>query len=151
MHCFSTGHIGPLLGCAHQMSRQYMDRQLREYDMTPVQTHALLYLIHETPDREVNQRDLEEFLHVRPSTVNGIVERLEQKELLTRTPSRTDGRRRSLTLTERGRSFEAAFCAITEAAEAHLLSGFSPEEAETLRQLLVRLIEHLRQEENESC
>ena len=75
-------HFGPLFGyCDHQVQK-LMDRQLRQYDVSPMQCRTLTYL-HEA-EGEVNQKQLERHLMVKPSTVNGIVDRLEGKEMLRR-------------------------------------------------------------------
>lgn len=144
-------HLMPLLGCAYHKGQQYMDRRLRQYGITPAQAHALRFLLLETSRREVNQRDLEEFLRIRPSTVSGIVERLEQKGLLLRTPSRTDARRRALQLTEQGRAFHADFCAEANEAERRIAALFTAEEYAQLRRMLQRIITGLQSEEEESC
>ena len=36
--------LGPLLGHATHLARERMDARLSRYDMTPSQTHTLLYL-----------------------------------------------------------------------------------------------------------
>ena len=145
-------HIMPLLGCAHHKGLQYLDRRLKQYDLTPAQAHTMLFLLRETSRREVNQKDLEELLHIRPSTVNGIVERLEQKGYLLREPSKTDARRRALTVTEQGRRFfEAEFTREASAAERHIAALFTAEECDQLRTMLRRIIESLQSEESELC
>ena len=85
-----SDHLGRLLGqCEHRM-RMVMDRSLRQYGVTPVQCRALMYL-HRQPE-PVTQRQLEQYMAVKPSTINGIVGRLEEKGLLTRDAcSRTPG------------------------------------------------------------
>ena len=94
-------HFGPLFGyCDHQVQK-LMDRRLRQYDVSPMQCRTLTYL-HEA-EGEVNQKQLERHLMVKPSTVNGIVDRLEEKGMVTRTASRTDGRCRILALTAQGK------------------------------------------------
>ena len=147
----SEMHLMHLMGCAHHKGQQYLDRRLKQYDITPAQAHTLLFLLRETPKREVNQKDLEEHLRIRPSTVSGIVERLEQKGFLQRTTSENDARRRALTLTERGRSFEADFFHEAGAAERRIAALFSEEEYAQLRGMLLRIISALQSEENESC
>ena len=90
-------HFGPLFGyCDHQV-QELLDRRLRQYDVSPMQCRTLTYL-HEAKG-EVNQKQMERHLMVKPSTVNGIVDRLEEKGMVTRTASRTDGRCRILALT----------------------------------------------------
>ena len=83
-------HFGPLLGyCDHQMMK-LMVRKLRQYDVSPMQCRTLTFLYEQQED--VTQKRLQEFLRVKPSTVNGIVERLEEKRLLTRSVSPGAGR-----------------------------------------------------------
>ena len=92
--------FGPLLGyCDHQACR-LMVRRLRRFDVSPMQCRTLTYLHRQTGD--VTQKMLQQHLMVRPSTVNGIVDRLEEKGLVTRSTGKTDGRCRILRLTEKG-------------------------------------------------
>ena len=146
-----NAHIMPLLGCAHHKGHQYLERRLKQYDLTPMQAHALLFLRRETPNREVSQKDLEEHLRIRPSTVSGIVERLEQKDFLLRTASLSDARRHSLVLTEKGSSFGAEFFHEAGAAERRIAALFTEEETAQLREMLLRIINALQSEENETC
>ena len=75
-------HFGPMLGyCDHQILK-LMVRKLRRYDVSPIQCRTLTFLSEQPGD--VPQKTLQEYLRVKPSTVNGIVERLEEKHLLTR-------------------------------------------------------------------
>ncbi len=102
-----------------------MVRKLRRYDVSPMQCRTLTFLKEQQQD--VTQKTLQEFLRVKPSTVNGIVERLEEKHLLTRSVSPGDGRCKLLHLTEEGQYFYQEFIAIMESvhrqAEQGLLSG----------------------------
>ena len=48
--------LGPLLGHAAHLARERMDARLSRYDMTPSQTHTLLYLSNHgytAPQRDV--------------------------------------------------------------------------------------------------
>ena len=135
--------IGMLMGyCDHQMHR-LMTRMLRQYDVSPMQCRTLTFL--QEAEGEVNQRMLEEHLMVKPSTASGIVGRLEEKGLVRRQTSGSDGRCRILALTDSGRQFYQQFCAIAEQANRQAEQGFTPEEMETLRQLLLRVADNLTQ------
>ena len=69
-------HFGALFGyCDHQVHK-LMGKLLNRYDVSPMQCRTLMYL-HGT-DGQVNQKTLERHLMVKPSTVNGIVDRLEE-------------------------------------------------------------------------
>lgn len=61
-----------------------MEQKLRRYGVTPIQCRSLTYL-HRQPG-PVAQKQLQQHLAVKPSTVNGIVDRLVEKGMLTRSP-----------------------------------------------------------------
>ena len=82
--------LGPLLGYATHLARERMDARLSRYDMTPSQTHTLLYL--SSHGYTAPQRDVVEHLRVRPSTANGILDRMEEKGLIRRTADENDQR-----------------------------------------------------------
>ena len=132
--------------CDHQIHK-LMDRELRKLDLSPTQSRVLGFLYH--ADGEVNQRTLEQFLMVRPSTVNGIVSRLEEKGLITRALSGTDGRCRILQLTDSGRNFHQTFADVAAQVEAQMAQGFSSEELAQLRRFLVRVADNLTDDTEE--
>lgn len=141
-------HFGALFGyCDHQVHK-LMGKLLKRYDVSPMQCRTLMYL-HGT-DGQVNQKTLERHLMVKPSTVNGIVDRLEEKGMVTRTASRTDGRCRILALTAQGKQFYDRFIAIVHEVNDRLEKGFSPEEIRLLTSLLLRVAKNLS-EEDEVC
>ena len=139
-------HFAPLLGYCDHKIQTMMDKRLRQYDVTPMQCRTLNFLYHQPG--EVNQRSLEQFLMVQPSTVNGIVSRLEEKGLLRRESSQADGRCRLLHLTEEGMRFHDDFRAITLEMNARMERGFTPEELAELRSFLYRVAQNLSKEEN---
>ena len=142
-------HFGPLFGyCDHQVQK-LMVRRLRQYDVSPMQCRTLTYL-HEA-EGPVNQKQLERHLMVKPSTVNGIVDRLEEKEKLRRTTSKTDGRCRILELTDQGMQFYDNFTAVVRQVNTRLERDFTAEEKELLLSLLMRVARNLAEEEFDPC
>ena len=135
-------HLGVLMGyCDHQIHR-LMTKKLRQYDVSPMQCRTLTYL--QEAEGQVNQRMLEQHLMVKPSTASGIVGRLEEKGLVRRQTSDSDGRCRILALTDSGRQFYRQFLAIAEQVNQQAAQGFSPEEldaAERVMQALVQTVE----------
>lgn len=136
--------LGPTLGWAAQMAKCAMDARVSRYDVTPVQTHVLMYL--NQHGGRVPQRELTEFMRAKPSTVNGILDRMEEKGLVLRTVSDTDARRRLITLTDKGREQQARFVESFLASEEAMVRGFSAEEREMLLRLLDRIVENLKEE-----
>lgn len=142
--------LGHLFACCVHLGRQYGMNLLRRdgYDVTPVQTRALVYL---SLRREAaNQRDLEHGLHLRPSTVNGIVSRLEEKGYLTRRASPVDGRCRLVSLTDAGWEKVEAFRASLEETNRRLCAVLTDEEQSLLRDMLFRIITDLENEVNKT-
>ncbi len=138
-------HFGPLIGYCRRQMIQQMDRRLREFDISPIQSHVLIYLCR--AQEQVNQKHLEQFLMVKPSTVNGIVCRLEEKGLVQRTTSDTDARCRVLTPTEQGRQYADRFSDILHQVSRQMEKGFTPEELATMQSYLLRMVKNLEEEE----
>ena len=142
--------LGRLLGYCGHLSMLYADKCLRRkgFDVTPVQTRALVFLSCRS-GQNVNQRELERELRLKPPTVNGIISRLEEKGYLLRRSSPSDGRCRLLSLTEAGRTLVEAFAAAMEDAERFTFDVLSEEERQTLTGLLLRITENLENEVNQ--
>lgn len=141
-------HFAPLLGyCDHQIQK-LMEKELRQYGVSPMQCHTLTYLYKAT--HEVNQKMLQDFLMVKPSTVNGIVDRLEEKGFLVRTTGKEDGRCRILRLTEKGRAFHGDFVRIVRQVNDRMERHFSPEELAALKGYLMRVAKNLSEETEEA-
>ncbi|WP_297997301.1 MarR family winged helix-turn-helix transcriptional regulator [uncultured Oscillibacter sp.] len=136
--------LGPALGWAAKLSKANMDARVSRYDVTPAQTHVLLYL--QQHGGRVPQHELAEFLRVKPSTVNGVLDRMEEKGLVRRSVSGSDARRRFITLTEKGAEQQALFQQSFLDVEAAMVRGFTQEERETLCALLDRVIQNLKEE-----
>ncbi|MDE6900155.1 MAG: MarR family transcriptional regulator [Oscillospiraceae bacterium] len=142
--------LGRMISYCGHLGKLSNDQLLRQagYDVTPVQTHLLLHLACWTGEQEASQRDLERKLRLKPSTVNGIVDRLEAKGYVSRRASPQDGRVRLVSLTEAGRSKVQDFHVIVEETERRFTASLSEQERGQLRKLLSRIIENLENEVN---
>ena len=136
--------LGPMLGCCAHMARGRMDARMSRFGMTPAQTHVLLHL-HQSGG-QLPQRELLDSLKVKPSTVNGILDRMEEKGLVERTVSGTDARQRLVALTLAGRKREEQVKQAFLEAEALIVRGLTKEETDTLRSLLERVIQNLEED-----
>ena len=140
--------LGPMLGCCAHMARERMDARMSRFGMTPAQTHVLRYL--RQSGGQMPQRELLDRLKVKPSTVNGILDRMEEKGLVERTVSGTDARQRLVALTPAGLEREAEVKQSFLEAEALIARGLTEEETETLHALLERVI-HTLEEDRTLC
>jgi DNA-binding MarR family transcriptional regulator len=101
---------------------------------------------------QITAGQLAQLLHVDPSTLTGIVQRLVRRGLVQRRPDARDGRRTLLGLTTEGRRFEASTSKpgkvgktgrgateTAEAAVARALTGLRPAEIAAARRTLTAL------------
>jgi DNA-binding MarR family transcriptional regulator len=88
--------------------------------------------------------DLAAILHVHPSTLTGVIQRLVTQGLLVRADDPRDRRRAILHLTKRGRRANATRRATVESVVAAALDGVSKRNREAARGVLERLAQHLR-------
>jgi DNA-binding MarR family transcriptional regulator len=140
--------FGPMLGrCAH-LVRERLEARLADWDGTQAQIRVLLYLSRH--GGQALQHEVTAFLNVRPSTVNGILDRMEERDLVRRSISQEDARQRLISLTDRGRERQDRFRAIHGEMEEVILRGFSPEEVRQFRTLLERAIGNL-EEDRKRC
>ena len=134
-------HFAPLLGyCDHQIQK-LMEKELRQYGVSPMQCHTLTYLYKAT--HEVNQKMLQDFLMVKPSTVNGIVDRLEKKGFIEFRPDKTDRRCKRIYILPKGAACNETMRKTIDDSEARIVAGFSPEEKTQFILFLNRAIRNL--------
>ncbi len=82
-------------------------------------------------------------MHLHPSTLTGVLRRLQRRGLIDRRPHPQDGRRTALGLTERGRRLDVEAIGTVESAVSEVLATQPPERIrwtqELLRSLAARL------------
>jgi DNA-binding MarR family transcriptional regulator len=82
---------------------------------------------------------LARILHLHPSSLTGILERLEKKGLIRRRSDPRDGRRSLLGLTRRGRSFDVEAGGTIEAAIQRVLARTPRDKLESTQGVLERI------------
>jgi DNA-binding MarR family transcriptional regulator len=82
---------------------------------------------------------LAEILHIHPSSVTGILKRLDRKGLITRRPDPRDGRRAFLGLTEKGRKIDVGAEGSVEAAIVTALAALDRKTVQNVREALVHI------------
>lgn len=142
----NSPNLGRLIGYCSRLGMQYLDMRLRRsrYNVTPVQSHTLLYLT--CCQEAVTQRKLEGELRLRPSTVTGIIDRLEEKGYVVRRPSPQDARCRLISATEAGRRMADTFRSALDDADKAFQADLSEAEQNQVQVLLGRIIANLENE-----
>lgn len=105
------------------------------FDLTPVQFAALAQ-IDDKPG--VDQATLASLIAYDRATIGGVVERLVQKELVTREVSELDRRARVLHVTDQGQDVLKRIRPAVDKAQELMLSGLDETEARTFMELLTK-------------
>ena len=106
-------------------------------DLTPVQ-YAALAAIRANPG--IDQVTLAGVIAYDRTTITGVVDRLAQKGLLVRKPSRRDRRARALHITDAGETTLRAITPAVEQAQRIMLRGLTDTEAKEFMHLLRKAI-----------
>ena len=110
-----------------------MTEKLSAFEITPVQ-YAVLYCLWENDKR--SPKEIAERLKLENSTISGILERMEKKELIKRSISKEDRRFIQVILTKKGASLQEDVLATVEHVNNEVLSIFTAEECDQLKKIL---------------
>lgn len=98
-------------------------------------------------DPGIGAGELASVLHVHPSTLTGVLARLEERGFIERTVDVIDARRIRLGLTARGREVDQDHTGTVEAALRRALDRCDPQVVEATREALGTIIEELERDE----
>ncbi len=140
--------LGQALGCAAHLFRERADARMASCGVTPLQAHVILHL--NFCGGSLSQMELGRHLRVKPSTVNGIVDRMVERGLVERSADASDARRRRVALTQGGlMQLERCRQELLD-TERLMEKSLSPGELAQLHSLLGRVIQIL-EEDREKC
>ncbi|MDG5787998.1 MarR family transcriptional regulator [Evansella sp. AB-P1] len=120
---------------AHLIENRY-NKELTKLDLTISQARVLYLLKHRSDSL---QSELQRLLYIQASTMNGIIDSMQKKELITKKNSLEDRRSKLISLTEKGYNLETKLMEEIGHMDEELLSGFSIEEQQLLIMWLKRL------------
>ena len=118
-----------------------INKVLKEYDITKSQMDVLRYITRQ--EKEVSQRDIEEFFGITNPTVSGIVKRLEHKELIHRKNSPTDARIKYIYKTKKADELLETLKQIINEKEKQISRGLTGQEIEQLYDVLNRILKNI--------
>jgi DNA-binding MarR family transcriptional regulator len=120
-------------------SAWHLGRSLRESGLRWPEYAVLHHLDAQGP---IAQRDLALALRIQPSNLVALLDQLQERELLARSPDPVDRRRHRVELTAPGRRAVKRAREATRRAEGDLLGPLNASERREFRALLVRLTAH---------
>lgn len=125
--------INYLLTTSQHSVFQKMTSDLAQFDVTPVQ-YGVLYCLWEL--QKNNPKEIAEELKLENSTISGVLERMEKKELIVRNISKEDRRFVQIELTDKGRSLREDVLDTVDKVNQDVMGVLAPEEQEILKKNL---------------
>lgn len=130
---------GHLIRRMNQISTTLFHQRVKEagYDLTPVQFAAMLTL-HSTPN--IEQAQIAALIAYDRATIGGVIDRLEQKQYITRVVSEKDRRARLCSLTEKGVKTVETIVPVVEALQSDILGGLNAKEQKQFLALMQKAL-----------
>lgn len=116
-----------------------LNRKMADYNLTYAQASVLGFLYDKT-GVEVCQKDIEFHLGLARPTVNGILQRLEEKELIDTIPLDSDRRFKRILATEKSIALRKRIESAVDSITNQLLSGLSEKHREQFSQTVSHMI-----------
>ena len=124
-------------------------RQVQEaIGISGAQGNILDYILVESRQRSVYQKEIEKEFGLRPSTATEALKLLEEKGLICRIPEEKDGRYKRIVFTPKAEAVQDALRREIEESEAILLQGVAPEEKELFLEIAGRMLRNLDERED---
>lgn len=110
------------------------------YDLTGSQFKILMAL-YNAPAGSVRQADIEAKFSMTNPTVTGLVQKLEAKDLVKRSPHPEDKRSKVLVLTDRAMARKEQLLALADTFEQQMTANLTAEERDRLASLLTKMLD----------
>ena len=128
-----------VLNLANQIVKN-RNRHIKELNLTAEQADSLFFF--SAGGKSIS--DLRDHLHIRHQTAQGIVKRMEEKELLSLSVSAADGRCKTVSLTEKGEETMACLRRNGTHTGSRLLSGMTPQQQEQFAALIRQALDNIQ-------
>ena len=130
--------LGEAFGAVARRLRMASMAALARYDVTPSQVRAIRVLATHGSGG-VRSKELAEHLRIAPRSTTEVVDALEEKGLVTRSPDPGDRRATLVSLSERGRALAEEVRRTRGVASEQLLERLSQTDREDLARILRKL------------
>lgn len=139
-------HFGHKFKKIDQLFKFRMNKNLEALDITFAQMHVLIYLEHHIGEK-VTQKRLSEEFDVKHSTMAGILQRMQEKGLITITVDEDNKKYKNIVRTKKAENIQLKSNEHRDQTEAALLRGFSEEEKKALSNFLDRVYDNLKSDD----
>ncbi len=136
-------HIGKQINiCANRIHRK-ISKEAARYGITGVQSRVIGFIYHESYKRDIFQKDIEEELDIRRSSVTSVLQLMDKNGYIKRLSVSEDARLKKIILTEKGIEIQKNVHDFILKFERSLSDELSDDEANTLINLIDRLSEKI--------
>lgn len=112
---------------------------LSKHDITVQQSRVLKYILSNNEKSFINQKDIENFMNLKGSSVSSLIKTMIDKGLIIKTQSPLDGRHYNLTVTEKGKELDKIAFNIFKEFNINLINGISEDELNHFKDILYRI------------
>lgn len=139
--------LGKYLSVAFKAFFSLLDKKLNSYDIGAEDLHLLIPIY---KDDGLSQKQLCEMFHHDKATIARRLEHLENKNYLNREEDPEDRRRKLIHLTQKSKDKRQEFVKILKSIECNLRTALSSEEVEMFLEILKKVSQILRRDEETS-
>lgn len=125
---------------SHFLKNIYNEK-LGEYGLTHSQAKVIYFL---ATSGEQSQTDLQNRLHIKASSMNGLIETLLKHDRIAKRPCQEDKRTKLVTLTDKGLELHDTILRIIEEIETEAAIGLSIEEQQVMISWLKKMQHNLK-------
>jgi len=138
-------HLGDLLYQANKELIMVVNRQLAGMNMGYSQLQTLMTMARLGDGNEIDQEVLAEIMQVDKSNVSRNLSKMQREGFLEITPSETDGRKKRICMTEKGKNSIQPLVGILGGINSKMTADISEEEQKTMIKYLNRMIQNLEE------
>lgn len=132
-------HIGKKITILSKRLHRHIDKEAAQYGITGVQARILGFIYHKSDKRDIFQKDIEEELDIRRSSVTSVLQLMEKNSLIKRVSVSEDARLKKIVLTEKGLEIQRNVYDFILKVDKSLRDELSDEEFDILVSLIDRL------------
>lgn len=137
----SAESLSEAFGTVARRMRSASIEALSRYDVTPGQMRAIRSLVRHGEEGGLRASELAQHLHIAPRSATEVVDALEAKGIVARSPDPADRRATLVALTEQGMALTEALRQARGAESGRLFERLSPDERAELARLLHKVLD----------
>lgn len=134
---------GAQINLLSRMLKRRLNVTLQGLGITAIQSRVMFYIMDHCLEGPVFQRDVEQVFSLSRSTATGILQQLEEKDLLRRESVPSDARLKNLVPTPRAAELDAEVRSCLRQTEVLLTRGLSEGQVQLFKETLAAMIRNL--------